>query len=749
MDAVIELEIRAGTADGSFDVRVVRSLAGGDPSATITLDIDEILGDLPRIESSVLASSVRARRVMTNSESAIQEIGVRLFEAVFSGRIGAAYRSSAAVASERNLVPRVALRLVSPGLAALPWEAMYDSEAGRYVSRKEPLVRRVSSPFSAEAPPVQPPLRILGLVSSPRGLQVLDVEAERERLELALHDHIEKGSVELVWLEDVTWSGVQNILLTQPWHVLHFIGHGGFDEQTDEGLVALVGRDGRAEFVTASSLADLLNEADPQPRLVVLNSCQSGATGTSDLFAGTAASLVRSGIHAVVAMQFAISDEAALAFSRSFYVALASGRRIDEAVRSGRIGILGIARDTLEWITPVLYLRGDGARVLDKAPPRVPGADTGHAPPAPIPPEGPVVGVATRGPASDPLNFGPSSTGTDAEPDAETSLFVSPEEPPPGRPVGLASAGLATAALAGSAEAAAAAPAESGQEPRPAPEAAPETPAVPPPEPTPEPAAEPAPEPELAAPAAGSEPAPGAPAEPAHEAHADARPEATAVPVPAPRADASPPAEAPASDAPPPPRPPPPVPAAPIPPSTPPGSRRRVAIIVAIVAVLVLALAGGVWAAFALLNPPQVVAEETDAPSPPTPQPTATVLPAVSLAVPGTVAWTDTGVSCAAGDELAITAEGTINHAPPADATASPDGLADPSYHQYNIAELPDAPHAGLIGRLGQQSPFFIGSRATYVCPENGTLALGINDAGTANNGGAFQATVIRTQVLD
>ena len=57
-------------------------------------------------------------------------------------------------------------------------------------------------------------------------------------------------------------------------------------------------------------------------------------------------------------MQFSISDTAALAFPRGFYTALASGRSIDEAVRSGRIEILGIGQGTLEWVTPVLYVRG-------------------------------------------------------------------------------------------------------------------------------------------------------------------------------------------------------------------------------------------------------------------------------------------------------------------------------------------------------------------------------------------------------
>lgn len=71
MDAIIELEIGAGPADRTFIVHVLRSLSGGEPSATVRLEIDDIVDDLPEIESSILASSVAARRVMTARESAI------------------------------------------------------------------------------------------------------------------------------------------------------------------------------------------------------------------------------------------------------------------------------------------------------------------------------------------------------------------------------------------------------------------------------------------------------------------------------------------------------------------------------------------------------------------------------------------------------------------------------------------------------------------------------------------------------
>jgi hypothetical protein len=380
--AVLELEIAPGSRSGSYVARVVRSAGAGQPTEEFDLDVAAILGDRPRMESTVLASSVRSRRLMSPEESVIQGLGTGLFRTVFGGAVGGAYRTSAAVAAERGGNLQLVLRLTAPELAALPWETLFDTETGRYLSRREPLIRRVPGGVAPEATAFAPPLRILGMVASPDGLQPLDVGAEKNRLEAALRAHLDDGRVELTWLEEASWSGLHARLLQEPWHVVHFIGHGGYDFDTDEGVLALVGRDRRPDYVTANRLADLLDEAQPTPRLVVLNSCQSGAASTTDLFSGTAAALSSSGISAVVAMQFAISDEAALSFARGFYIALANGRGIDEAVRSGRIGVLGLGGDTLEWITPVLYLRGEDTQLLDRpATPREPGTTVGGSGP--------------------------------------------------------------------------------------------------------------------------------------------------------------------------------------------------------------------------------------------------------------------------------------------------------------------------------------------------------------------------------
>ena len=170
MDTAIELEIGGGPEPGTYVVRVLRSVGGGEPTTTFRLDVDGLLDRRAAIEDSVLSSSVAARRLLSPTEAAIQGVGRLLFDSVFTGDVNAAYRTSLAVASDRGKGVQIVLRLTAPGLAALPWEALFDAETGTYLCRKEPLVRRVAAPYSPPALAVDPPLRILGMISSPRGL---------------------------------------------------------------------------------------------------------------------------------------------------------------------------------------------------------------------------------------------------------------------------------------------------------------------------------------------------------------------------------------------------------------------------------------------------------------------------------------------------------------------------------------------------------------------------------------------------
>ena len=382
VDAEIEIELGPGPRSGEYGAKVLRAASGGEPESTFALDVDGLVNRSRTLETTVLASAARARGpVVPELEKPLRQVGSELFRALFAGPIGTAYRASLAVARERGKKLRVVLRITAPELAVMPWEALYDEELQAYICRTEPLVRHIDAPYSPEPLPVRPPLRILGIVASPRGLPELNVDAEKQRLEQALAAPNAAGQVQVEWLTQASWSSVHERLLREQWHVLHFIGHGDYDPERGEGRIALVRDDGRADWVDATSLADLLDEADPTPRLVVLNSCASAQGGSHDLFSGTAATLVHRGISAVAAMQFSVSDTAAVAFPRGFYTALAGGRSVDEAVRSGRIEILGTGRGTLEWVTPVLHVRGDATRLFDLIE-RPPGAAAAPLPSA-------------------------------------------------------------------------------------------------------------------------------------------------------------------------------------------------------------------------------------------------------------------------------------------------------------------------------------------------------------------------------
>jgi hypothetical protein len=98
-------------------------------------------------------------------------------------------------------------------------------------------------------------------------------------------------------------------------------------------------------------------------RLVVLNACEGARSARDDPFGGVAQALVRQGIPAVIAMQFEISDPAALIFSHSFYQAIADGLPVDVATLEARRSMFADGNE-VEWATPVLYLRSPDGRVF-------------------------------------------------------------------------------------------------------------------------------------------------------------------------------------------------------------------------------------------------------------------------------------------------------------------------------------------------------------------------------------------------
>jgi hypothetical protein len=362
----LELEIRQG--DRSKYPVVVRSARGEEVREEMHFPFDErqLEDKLENLEKAVLLSSTKRRRIRLPERQIVQDFGKALFQALFGGQVGTYYYESLRKAKRRNKGLRLKLRIQPPELAMLPWEFLYDPGRDQYLSlsSKTPLVRCVDPREPVEQLPVTPPIRILGMVASPHDLPRLEVEKEKRRVKEAVKDLEAKGRVELTWLEGQTWRDLLRAMRRGSWHIFHFIGHGDFDPDNEEGLIALTDEGSNAHFFRAENLAELLKD-HWDLRLVLLNSCEGARGSEHDAFSSMAAALVRPGIPAVLANQYEISDEAAVEFSRAFYEAVADGLPLDAAVAGARISLKIEIENTLEWVTPVLYLQSSDGRIFD------------------------------------------------------------------------------------------------------------------------------------------------------------------------------------------------------------------------------------------------------------------------------------------------------------------------------------------------------------------------------------------------
>jgi WD40 repeat protein len=299
--------------------------------------------------------------------AAARELGGKLFREIFQDQVGYCFRASVEKARAQPVATglRVKLRIDdAPKLFDLPWEFLFDPDMHRFLAQSNftPIIRYVDLPVSVSPLKTDLPVRVLGMVSSPVNYHKLDVEHEESLLQQALAPLLETGQLAIDWLDQATLPALHKALRKQDYHIFHFIGHGGFDESTEQGVLVMEDEQERGSWASADRLGVLFHD-HPSLRLAVLNACEGARNSPTDPFAGVATTLVRQGLPAVIAMQFEISDEAAITFASEFYTALAQGYPVDQAVAEARKSIY--MTNDVEWGTPVVYLRSADGVLFD------------------------------------------------------------------------------------------------------------------------------------------------------------------------------------------------------------------------------------------------------------------------------------------------------------------------------------------------------------------------------------------------
>lgn len=304
-------------------------------------------------------------------------------------------RSRAMLAPGEGL--RIRMRLDSYALTDLPWEYLYiprpdtppdqrSTEGFLVLDQRISLVRyeAMGEPAVSLDPVGTGPVRLVALLSNPNKppkYPGLDLETEQRNIENAMR---EVRGIEAQFFPQGRVLDLERAITTGV-HIFHFAGHGDFLTEMaakfgtleGKGALVLIGEDGRPELFPVDKLGPNLRGCDI--RLAMFGACKTAQRDQHHPWTGVAPALNRAGIPAVVAMQYSIRDANAVAFSRQFYSALASGETIDAAVTKGRLAIfnrsdLDSVQYERDWGVPVLYLRTSGGALFPKAEPGTTGA---------------------------------------------------------------------------------------------------------------------------------------------------------------------------------------------------------------------------------------------------------------------------------------------------------------------------------------------------------------------------------------
>ena len=305
-------------------------------------------------------------------EQRMEDWGRALYDALFEHPEGARVHMRLMDAADAGRPASLTMVTIEPEIHVQPWEMMRDKK-GPLVFRGVTIRRQLRGAGTARRLPLTLPLKVLLITARPRKAGFIDPRTSVAPMLDALDAFA--GQVVVDYCEPPTLDRLEEMVSEargrkEPFHIVHFDGHGTYLPKTGVGALAFErDADGvETHLVEGPVLGDLLSRLDVP--LVMLEACRGSALSERPIFGSVAPALLRSGVGSVVAFSHSVHVEAAKLLVERFYKRLAEGRSIGEALGEARARLrgkpsrwlaLGPDPDTVDlqdWFVPQLYQVG-------------------------------------------------------------------------------------------------------------------------------------------------------------------------------------------------------------------------------------------------------------------------------------------------------------------------------------------------------------------------------------------------------
>jgi tetratricopeptide (TPR) repeat protein len=222
------------------------------------------------------------------------------------------------------------------------------------------------------------PLKMLFVTALPENMgerdKLLEIEDEQRKLIQAVGNLEATGSqpkIVIEFLDNASLAEIETALIDRGHDILHISGHGAYLEHLEKGVLYMEDEFGDELKIAGKELGSVLHR-HKSLKLLILSACETAIARKDGVVEQISA---KSGIPAILAMRFAVTDEGAKLFTTALYYMLAKGESVTHAVAHAREVLWQkvaekrkVAPDVYhiaEWFTPVLYLNQFVGAIVD------------------------------------------------------------------------------------------------------------------------------------------------------------------------------------------------------------------------------------------------------------------------------------------------------------------------------------------------------------------------------------------------